>query len=69
MENNDRWYLLPHYGRKIPVNMAKVVFMRPEWDKSSYEYTVLMFEGGGELMITEKMQVIMEMTGIKCLNE
>ena len=43
--------------------------MRPEWERGNHEYTVLMFEGGGELMITEKMSVIMEMTGVKCLNE
>ena len=64
--NNDKWIFLPYCGRKIPVNMAKVVCMRPEWDGGTYECTVLMFEGGGELMITEKMPVIMEMTGITC---
>lgn len=67
--NNDKWYLLTYCGNKIPVNMSKVVSMRPEWERGNHEYTVLMFEGGGELMITEKMSVIMEMTGVKCLNE
>lgn len=66
---NAQWYFLPHCGRDIPVNMEKVVYMTPYFDTGKYEATEMFFEGGSSVVIHEKMSVIIEMTGIKCLNK
>ena len=49
--------------------MEKVVYMTPYSDLGKYEATEMFFEGGSSVVIHEKMSVIIEMTGIKCLNK